>query len=182
MSRLGKTPVLIPKGVKVSEASGIVSVVGPKGTLTAPMQEGFSLRIETDQLFVDVDESKERPSSFHGLARALVSNMIVGVEKGFQRKLSLIGVGYRATVQGDLLDLELGYSHPTKLEIPKSIQVSVEKSVTITISGIDKQAVGQFAAMVRAQRPPEPYKGKGIRYENEFVRKKAGKAAKGKAG
>jgi large subunit ribosomal protein L6 len=106
--------------------------------------------------------------------------MVIGVSKGFEKRLSLVGVGYRAAVQGNQLDLQLGFSHPTKVVIPKSVQVSVDKSVTIIIQGIDKQVVGQFAATVRSMRPPEPYKGKGIRYEEEYVRKKAGKAAKGK--
>ena len=182
MSRLGKTPVLIPKGVKIKTMADQVTVEGPKGTLTKPLHKGFSLRIEEDQLFVDVDPAVKNPPSFHGLVRALVSSMIIGVSKGFEKKLSLIGVGYRASVQGQLLDLQLGYSHPMQLPIPKSIQVAIEKSVAITISGIDKQVVGQFAAEVRSKKPPEPYKGKGVRYENEYVRKKAGKAAKGKAG
>ncbi|SRR3989339_715052 len=182
MSRLGKTPVLIPKGVKVKVVGDQVTVEGSKGTLSKPLYKGFSLKIEEEQLFVEVDEAVKNPPSFQGLVRALVSCMIQGVSKGFEKKLSLIGVGYRASVQGQVLDLQLGFSHPTQLPIPKTIQVAVEKSVVITVSGIDKQVVGQFAAEVRAKKPPEPYKGKGIRYENEYVRKKAGKAAKGKSG
>jgi len=182
MSRLGKTPILIPKGVKVKTVGEVVTIEGPKGTLSGPLHRGFALRIEGDHLFVDEDAKIENPPSFHGLARALVSNMIQGVFKGFEKKLSLIGVGYRAAVQGQVLDLQLGYSHPTQLPIPKGVQVSVEKSVLITVTGVNKQEVGQFAAAIRAKKPPEPYKGKGIRYENEYVRKKAGKAAKGKAG
>ena len=182
MSRLGKTPVLIPKGVKIKVIGEQVTVEGPKGTLSKPIQKGFSLRVEEDLLFVEVDEKIQNPPSFHGLARALISCMIQGVSKGFEKKLSLIGVGYRAAIQGQFLDLQLGFSHPTQLPIPKSVLVAVEKSTLITVSGIDKQVVGQFAAEVRAKKPPEPYKGKGIRYENEHVRKKAGKAAKGKSG
>ena len=119
-------------------------------------------------------------SAMHGLYRSLINNMVIGVNKGFEKRLSLIGVGYRAAVSGNKIDLQLGFSHPTALEIPKEIEVKVEKSTKIIISGMDKQAVGQFAASVRAVRPPEPYKGKGVRYEDEYVRKKAGKAAKGK--
>jgi large subunit ribosomal protein L6 len=182
MSRLGKTPVLIPAGVKVKVTGDTVTVEGAKGTLSGPLHKGFSLRVDGNHLFVDVDEKIENPPSFQGLVRALVANMIIGVSKGFEKKLSLIGVGYRATVQGQFLDLQLGFSHPTQLPIPKAINVAIEKSTMITITGIDKQAVGQFAAAIRAKKPPEPYKGKGIRYENEYVRKKAGKAAKGKAG
>ncbi len=182
MSRLGKTPVLIPKGVKVKVVGEQVTVEGPKGTLSKPMHKGFSLKIEEDHLLVEANEKEQSPGSFHGLVRALVSCMIQGVSKGFEKKLSLIGVGYRAAVQGQQLDLQLGFSHPVQLPIPKSVTVAIEKSTLITISGIDKQIVGQFAAEIRAKKPPEPYKGKGVRYENEYVRKKAGKAAKGKAG
>ncbi len=180
MSRLGKTPILIPKGVTIKVTDGQVTVEGPKGTLTKPLIKGFILKIEGESLCVDVDESVKSPPSFRGLVRAIVSCMIEGVAKGFEKKLSLIGVGYRAAVQGQLLDLQLGFSHPTKLTIPSNLKVSVEKSTLITVAGIDKQAVGQFAAEVRAIRPPEPYKGKGVRYEKEHVRKKAGKASKGK--
>jgi large subunit ribosomal protein L6 len=182
MSRLGKTPILMPKGIEVKVTNGVVHVKGPKGTLTAPLQEGVSLRLEGEKVFIDVDESKEIPSAVHGLYRSLVSNMIVGAHKGFEKRLSLIGVGYRAAVQGQVLDLQLGFSHPTQIKIPKTVQVAVDKSTLIIITGADKQAVGQFAAAVRSMKPPEPYKGKGIRYENEYVRKKAGKAAKGKTG
>lgn len=182
MSRLGRTPVLIPKGVEVKVVDGVIHVKGPKGSLSEALKEGFSIKIEEAQLFVEADEKIENPPAFHGLMRALVRNMIEGVSKGYEKKLTLIGVGYRAAVQGEMLDLELGFSHPTKLPIPKTLQVMVEKSTMIMITGTDKQSVGQFAASIRAIKPPEPYKGKGIRYENERVRKKAGKAAKGKTG
>jgi large subunit ribosomal protein L6 len=182
MSRLGRTPVLIPKGVEVKIVDGVIQVKGPKGTLSEALKKGFSIKIEEAQLFVEADEKIENPPAFHGLMRALVRNMIEGVSKGYEKKLTLIGVGYRAAIQGQMLDLELGFSHPTKLPIPKTLQVMVEKSTMIMITGTDKQSVGQFAASIRAIKPPEPYKGKGIRYENERVRKKAGKAAKGKTG
>ncbi len=182
MSRLGRTPVLIPKGVEVKVVDGVVHVKGPKGALSEQLKNGFLIKVDGDQLFIETDEKVENPPAFHGLMRALVRNMIEGVSKGYQKKLTLIGVGYRAAVQGQLLDLELGFSHPTKLPIPQTLQVMVEKSTMIIISGSDKQSVGQFAASIRAVKPPEPYKGKGIRYENERVRKKAGKAAKGKTG
>ncbi len=182
MSRLGKTPVPLPDKVEVKIANGMIVATGPKGTLSIPAIAGVSFNIEGNRLIVMRDESIELPKTTHGLYRAMINNLIIGVHKGFEKKLNLIGVGYRAQVQGNSLDLQLGFSHPTNIEIPKGIQVVVEKSVTVTISGIDKHAVGQFAAAVRAMRPPEPYKGKGIRYENEFVRKKAGKSAKAKAG
>lgn len=180
MSRLGKTPVPLPDKVEVTLANGVVRVKGPKGSLDMPAPAGISVQIEQNLLWVHKDEQVEMPRPTHGLFRALINNMIIGVSKGFERKLGLVGVGYRAAVQGKKLDLQLGFSHPTHLPIPDGVTVTVEKSVTITIQGIDKHTVGQFAAAVRAMKPPEPYKGKGIRYENEFVRKKAGKAAKGK--
>lgn len=182
MSRLGKSPITLPKGIEVKVVSGVVHVKGAKGSLSHPLENGIGVKVEADHLIVEKDEKVELPKPTHGLYRALINNMVVGVSKGFEKRLALIGVGYRAAVQGQLLDLQLGFSHPTKLSIPQGVHVAVDKSTTIIITGIDKHAVGQFAAAVRAKRPPEPYKGKGIRYEGEFVRKKAGKAAKGKTG
>jgi large subunit ribosomal protein L6 len=181
MSRYGKTPIALPKGVEVKMAQGQVKVKGPKGELSLPVKQGISFKIEGDKVLVHSEEKAALPKAMHGLFRSLVQNMIIGVSKGFEKKLSLVGVGYRAAVQGSQLDLQLGFSHPTKVAIPKGVNVSVDKSVTIIVQGIDKQMVGQFAATVRSLRSPEPYKGKGIRYEDEYVRKKAGKAAKGKA-
>lgn len=181
MSRLGKSPIELPKNVEAKVQDGKIIVKGPKGTLEFADIEGLKLRVEEGRLFVEFDERVKVPGVTHGLYRATINNMVVGVSKGFEKKLNLVGVGYRAALQGHNLDLQLGYSHPTQLAIPKNVQVEVDKSTTIIVRGIDKQAVGQFAAMVRGMRPPEPYKGKGIRYENEYVRKKAGKAAKGKA-
>lgn len=181
MSRLGKSPIEIPKNVEVKILDGKVQVKGPKGALEFPSADGLKLRTEEKRLFVEFDEKLNVSGKTYGLYRATINNMVIGVSKGFERRLLLIGVGYRAAMQGHHLDLQLGFSHPTQLPIPKSVQVEIDKSTTIIIRGIDKQAVGQFAAMVRSKRPPEPYKGKGIRYENEYVRKKAGKAAKGKA-
>jgi large subunit ribosomal protein L6 len=180
MSRLGKMPIELPDKVEVRVANGQVQVKGPKGTVTRECLPGINVKIEDKRAFVTADESAEILGKDYGLQRALINNMIIGVSKGFEVRLSLIGVGYRAAVQGQMLDLQLGFSHPTKVAIPKGVNVVVEKSVLIIISGIDKHIVGQFAATVRGKKPPEPYKGKGIRYEQEFVRKKAGKAAKGK--
>lgn len=180
MSRLGKSPIPLPKGVEIKVEKGSLSIKGPKGTLTMALPQGISLKIEGERAHVVRDEKVEMPRTTYGLCRATVNNMIVGVSSGFEKKLSLIGVGYRAAVQGDKLDLQLGFSHPTQVAIPKTVKVTVDKSVTVIITGTDKHAVGQFAAAVRAMKPPEPYKGKGIRYEDERVRKKAGKAAKGK--
>lgn len=180
MSRLGKSPIPLPEKVEVKIADGMVHAKGPKGNLSMPAQKGISVKIEDGRLHIEKDEKIEMPKTTHGLYRALINNMVMGVSKGFEVRLNLIGVGYRAAVQGSMLDLQLGFSHPTQLKIPKGVNITVEKSVTIIISGIDKHLVGQFAAQVRGMKPPEPYKGKGIRYENEYVRKKAGKAAKGK--
>jgi large subunit ribosomal protein L6 len=180
MSRLGKSPIPLPDKVEVKIADGKVHAKGPKGNLSIPAHKGISVRVEAGRLLVEKDEKVEMPKTTHGLYRALINNMILGVTKGFEVKLALVGVGYRAAVQGQMLDLQLGFSHPTQIPIPKGVAVTVDKSVTIIITGIDKHLVGQFAAAVRGMKPPEPYKGKGIRYENEFVRKKAGKAAKGK--
>ena len=180
MSRLGKTAIIIPKGVDVNVSGNTVTVKGPKGTLQHNLVDGLSTQIESGNLFVKFDETQGLDPKFYGLHRAIIKNMVEGVSKGFEVKLNLIGVGYRATVQGTKVDLQLGFSHPIQLPIPKGVNVAIDKSVNITITGADRQVVGQFAATIRSKKKPEPYKGKGIRYENEVVRKKAGKAAKGK--
>jgi large subunit ribosomal protein L6 len=180
MSRLGKSPIPMPDKVEVKITDGMIHVKGPKGNLSAPVASGISVQTKDHHLLVIKDENVEMPKTTHGLHRALINNMVIGVSKGFEKRLSLIGVGYRAAIQGQNLDLQLGFSHPAHVPIPKGVNVTVDKSVLIIIQGIDKHLVGQFAAAVRAMKPPEPYKGKGVRYEGEFVRKKAGKAAKGK--
>lgn len=182
MSRLAKTPIAIPKGVELKAGKeGNLIFKGPKGSLELKLPVGLNLKIEGHEAFLERDETLQPEKAVHGLYRSLIKNNIVGVAEGFEVKLTLIGVGYRAAVQGNKLDLSLGYSHPTQIEIPKSIQIAIEKGTAISIKGSDKREVGQFAASVRAMKPPEPYKGKGVRYEKEFVRKKEGKAAKGKA-
>lgn len=182
MSRLGKTPVSLPKGVEIKAAKdGAVHVKGPKGTLELKFPTGISLHIEGDAATVNRDEVLAPSKALHGLFRSLLKNAVQGVTEGFEVKLTLIGVGYRANVMGNKLDMQLGFSHPTQIMIPKTIQVTVDKGTAIIIKGTDKREVGQFAAAVRGMKPPEPYKGKGVRYENEYVRKKEGKAAKGKA-
>lgn len=181
MSRLAKKPIAVPNGVEVkTSADGHVHVKGPKGSVQVKLAQGLNLQKEGNELHVNRDETIELDKAQHGLFWALMRNAILGVSEGFEKKLSLIGVGYKAAVSGSKLDLQLGYSHPTALEIPTTLQVTVEKGTAISIKGSDRHEVGQFAAAVRAMKPPEPYKGKGIRYENEFVRKKEGKAAKGK--
>ncbi|HSX25795.1 MAG TPA: 50S ribosomal protein L6 [Chlamydiales bacterium] len=182
MSRLGKTPISIPKGVEIKTSrEGLLTIKGPKGSLELKLPTGLHLKIEGTVAIIERDEKVAPDGALHGLFRSLLKNNVIGVSEGYEVKLTLIGVGYRANVQGSKLDLQLGYSHPTALNIPKNIQVAVDKGTAISIKGADKREVGQFAAAVRAMKPPEPYKGKGVRYENEYVRKKEGKAAKGKA-
>ena len=178
MSRKGKIPIVLPKGVGVTVTEGLVTVKGPKGTLTQMIDLGVDLTHEGEFLHVSTKEKSREMSRLHGLSHALIQNMVKGTSVGFERRLEMVGVGYRAAVQGSLIDVQVGYSHPTKLEIPHGLHVKVEKNTIITITGIDKQAVGQFAAEIRSKRPPEPYQGKCIRYEGEYVRRKAGKAAK----
>lgn len=180
MSKLGKSPIPLPKGVEIKVDSEAIHVKGPKGTLSYPLTKGISVKVQEGVAIVERDDKVEMPKTTHGIYRALLNNMVVGVSKGFEVRLMMMGVGYRAAVQGQKIDLQVGFSHPTQLPIPKAVQVAVDKSNIIIITGIDKQVVGQFAASVRAVKPPEPYKGKGIRYEKEYVRKKAGKAAKAK--
>lgn len=180
MSRKGKLPIALPKGVEVKVNPNEVHVKGPKGTLHQKLVPGIEITVDGAELVVGLSEEHQDKGNFHGLYRSLIQNMVQGTSVGFERKLEMIGVGYRAAVQGNLLDLQIGFSHPTKLPIPQGIQVKVDKNTNITVTGIDKQMVGQFAATVRAVRPPEPYQGKGIRYEGEYVRKKAGKAAAAK--
>jgi large subunit ribosomal protein L6 len=177
MSRKGKLPIPLPQGVEVKVSEIEVVVKGPKGTLHQKLVPGIDVKIGDNHVIVSKTDENSDLDHFHGLYRTLIYNMVEGTTKGFERQLEMIGVGYRAAVQGELLDLQLGFSHPTKLPIPKGLSVKVDKNTLITISGSDKHLVGQFAAIVRSKRPPEPYQGKGIRYVGEYVRKKAGKAA-----
>lgn len=182
MSRLGKTPVSVPKGVEIKVTKeGAVHIKGPKGANEMKLPPGISLKIEGGTVVVERNETLVPSKALHGLYRALLKNALIGAADGFEIRLALVGVGYRANVAGNKLDMQLGFSHPTMIDIPKGVQVTVDKGIAILIKGSDKREVGQFAAAVRAMKPPEPYKGKGVRYENEYVRKKEGKAAKGKA-
>jgi large subunit ribosomal protein L6 len=180
MSRKGKAPIPLAKGVEIKLNGSTLTVKGPKGTLTREIVPAIQVVVENDHLQINLAPGHEDMNNFHGLYRSLINNMVVGSSQGFVKKLEMIGVGYRAAVQGQLLDLQVGYSHPTKLTIPQGVQVTVEKNTTIIIVGTDPQQIGQFAAQVRAIRPPEPYQGKGIRYVGEYVRKKAGKSASAK--
>jgi large subunit ribosomal protein L6 len=180
MSRLGKLPISVPKGTQVAVNGSQLVVKGPKGTLSRELAPEIELKVEANEVLVNLASHAQSKGNLHGLWRQLINNMVLGTTSGFEKKLQLIGVGYRAAVQGKVLDLQVGYSHPTQIAIPEGIEVKIDKNVSISITGIDKQKVGQFAANVRAFRKPEPYKGKGIRYEDEYVRRKAGKAGKSK--
>lgn len=181
MSRLAKRPIDLPKGVELKVVNGTAQVKGPKGTVSLELKKGLELKVEGSHVMLNLSKGEKVEGEIHGLYWSLLKNKIVGVSEGFEKRLTMIGVGYRAAVKGTKLDIQVGFSHPTELEIPKDIKVTIDKSGEIVINGVDKHLVGQFAASVRALKPPEPYKGKGIRYKDEFVRKKAGKAAKAKA-
>ena len=176
MSRIGKQPVPIPPGVEVSLRGGVLEVKGPKGSVSERMPRGIAVEIAGGSVrFTRADERKPTRAA-HGLARALAANMVRGVREPFVRELEIQGVGYRAEASAKNLTLQLGFSHPVVVPIPPGIKVSVEKNVSIRVEGVNRQQVGQFVADVRALRPPEPYKGKGVRYLNERVRRKVGKA------
>lgn len=180
MSKVGKLPVIIPKGVKVDLGDSRISVNGPKGSLNRVLHEKVNVKIEGDSIVVTRPSDIKSHRSLHGLTRALIQNMVTGVTDGFTKTLELVGVGYRAEVKDKLLELNIGKSHPILLRPPEGISISVErKGNKILVSGIDKQLVGQTAATIRKFRPPEPYKGKGIKYIDEVIRRKAGKAAGG---
>ena len=176
MSRIGKKPISLPAGVKVTVDGNTVTVQGPKGTLTQALPEEITITQEDNQILVQRANDDKQQRSFHGLSRALIANMVEGVTNGFEKKLELVGVGYRAQMQGKKLVISIGFSHPVEVDAPEGIEFEVPAPTRITIKGIDKQLVGNTAAHIRAIRKPEPYKGKGIKYENEFIRRKAGKA------
>ncbi|MEB3215468.1 MAG: 50S ribosomal protein L6 [Nostocales cyanobacterium 94392] len=180
MSRIGKQPITLPSKVQVTINGAKVSVKGPKGELSRELPTQVSVSQEGETLTVSRQDDSRVARQMHGLSRTLVSNMVEGVSKGFQRQLKLQGVGYRAQLKGRDLVLNVGYSHPVEIPPPEGVQFAIEeKGVAIVVSGYDKEVVGNTAARIRAVRPPEPYKGKGIRYDNEIVRRKAGKAGKG---
>jgi large subunit ribosomal protein L6 len=176
MSRIGKAPIAVPQGVEIKHAGSAVEVKGPKGTLSHKIPTGISLHVEDNVAHVNRDGDGKRSRSLHGLVRTLIANMVTGVTQGFEKKLEIVGIGYRANLQGRNLQLSLGYSHPVLYAIPEGVEVMVDKQTNITVAGIDKQKVGQVAAEIRSFRKPEPYKGKGIRYVDEQVRRKAGKS------
>jgi large subunit ribosomal protein L6 len=179
MSRIGKLPIAIPAGVTVTiAAENEVTVKGPKGTLSRKLSADMTIAQEEGKLTVTRPNDLKRFKAMHGLTRTLINNMVVGVTEGYVKKLDIIGTGYRAAKAGKKLTLNLGYSHPVEMEDPDGVTSEVEGTNKIIVSGIDKEKVGQYAANIREKRPPEPYKGKGIKYENEYIRRKAGKAGK----
>lgn len=175
MSRTGKRPVTIPSGVTASLEGGLVSVKGPKGTLSIPMADEVTYALEDNQLTVGPANPTKRARSFWGMQRTLIQNLVTGVTEGFSKTLEITGVGYRANAQGRKLKLQLGYSHDVDLEVPDGLEVKTPDQTTVEISGIDAQKVGQFAAEIRRWRKPEPYKGKGIKYRGEYIFRKEGK-------
>ena len=175
MSRTGKKPVAMPAGVSATVEGGMVSVKGPKGVLTLPMEKEVTYTLEGDTLAVKPANDTTRARAFWGMQRTMIQNLVTGVTQGFSKTLEITGVGYRASAQGRKLKLQLGYSHDVDLEVPEGIDVKTPDQTTVEISGMDAQKVGQFAAEIRRWRKPEPYKGKGIKYRGEFIFRKEGK-------
>lgn len=178
MSRIGKLPVHIPDGVEVKVENNLVSAKGPMGSESVQIREEIEVKIDGKEIVLTRKDDDRKSRSLHGLSRTLVQNVVTGVKEGFTKKLEIQGVGYRAQMQGTAINLQLGYSHPIVIEPPQGIKIAVEANTKITVTGSNKQMVGDVAAQIRSKRPPEVYKGKGIRYEGEFVRRKAGKAGK----
>lgn len=178
MSRIGKQPIEIPNGVKITVDDLLVTVNGPKGTLSRTILDLVSIDIGEKNLTVNRQDDSIKARSAHGLTRTLINNMVTGVTKGFERALEINGVGYRAEIKGDVLALSLGYSHPINFQLPVGITVEVDKMTKLLVKGIDKEMVGQTAAKIREFRSPEPYKGKGVKYADEVILRKAGKTGK----
>ncbi len=179
MSRIGRQPIKLPDTVKVTKNNDQLTVTGPKGSLNITLPRSIQFTQKENQLFLTSTNTEAK--ALHGLTRSLLQNAVVGVTSGFEKRLELVGTGYRVKTEGSKIILSLGFSHPIYLDTPKDVSLSIESNNIIIIKGIDKQLVGQAAANIRSLRPPEPYKGKGIRYQGELVRRKAGKAAKGAA-
>ncbi len=175
MSRIGKMPVIIPKGVKIEVNDNKIKVSGEKGTLEETIHPDIQIKVDEDKIYVSRPSESKFHKSLHGLSRSLIDNMVKGVSSGFEKVLEIQGVGYRATLEGSKMVIQVGYSHPIKVDPPKGIEFEVEKQKIIKIKGIDKKLVGETAARIRVLRKPEPYKGKGIRYIDEVVRRKVGK-------
>lgn len=180
MSRIGKAPIPIPQGVTVTIAGTEVKVKGPKDELKMSHRPELAVTQEEGKLVVSIKQNDRIVAGLHGLTRTLIANMVHGVTQGFQRNLDIVGVGYRAAVEGKKLVMQLGYSHPVEIPIPDGLTVTVTKNTALTVVGSDKQMLGDFCSFVRSRRPPEVYKGKGVKYQGEIIRRKAGKAAGGK--
>ncbi len=179
MSRIGRLPIDIPAGAEVKvEANNKVTVKGPKGTLVKELPVEMDIKVENNQVIVSRPNDLKRMKSLHGLTRTLINNMVIGVTEGYKKTLEINGVGYRGQKQGKVLNLSLGYSHPVEMEDPEGIEVTMDGQNIIIVSGIDKEKVGQYAAEIREKRKPEPYKGKGIKYQDEVIRRKVGKTGK----
>ena len=178
MSRIGKKPIDIPSGVEVKIDGNVVTAKGPKGTESVEYRDEVKVSIKDNQVIVEINSDDRKANALHGLYRTLISNAITGVSQGFTRKLEIVGVGYRASMEGTKLNMALGYSHPVVIEPPAGITFAVEANTKITVSGTNKQTVGDISAIIRGKRPPEVYKGKGVKYEGEYIRRKAGKAGK----
>ena len=177
MSRIGRKPIELPTGVEAKLQDSHLDIKGSKGTLSLDLTRGIGLEIAENQIIVKKTKESKEASALWGLTRALVANMVEGVTKGYEKKLELQGVGFRMAIKGKSLDLALGFSHPVVIDIPEGLEVKIEENNILLITGIDKQAVGQFAAEIKKLKPVEPYKGKGFRYVGEYVRRKAGKKA-----
>ena len=175
MSRVGKKPILVPAGVEITVNGNEVTVKGPKGTLTKVFSQELTIKLENNELVVERPNDLPTVRAIHGTTRALINNMVIGVSEGFKKTLNLVGVGYRAAEKNNGLDMALGYSHPVIIDAVSGIKMTVEKNTTIHIEGIEKDVVGQVAADIRSKREPEPYKGKGVKYSDEVVRRKEGK-------
>jgi large subunit ribosomal protein L6 len=176
MSRIGNAPIDMPKGVELSVKGDEVEVKGPKGTLTQTIDPSLEVSVDDGTVTIARSNDERQTRALHGLSRALINNMVTGVSEGFSKELTIVGVGYRAALKGKDLEIQVGYSHPVVIDAVDGIDFEVPENTKIIVSGIDKQKVGQVAANIRSVRPPEPYKGKGIRYSDEYVRRKAGKA------
>ena len=176
MSRIGRKPIALSQGATLSVKDGMVAVKGPKGELSTPLVPGIEVKVEENNVIVSRENEEKQTRAFHGMMRALINNMVTGVTTGFERQLEIVAVGYRAQVQGKKLILNLGYSNPVEYDPPKGIEVETDGPTKVKVKGIDKQQVGQVSAVIRGFRPPEPYKGKGIRYAGEHIIRKAGKA------
>jgi large subunit ribosomal protein L6 len=178
MSRIGKKPITLPKGVQATLSNGVVAVKGPKGELKKPVAKGVTVKVASSEITLERADNAPATRSAHGMMRALLANMVTGVSAGFERKLEINGVGYKADVAGQKLNMSLGFSHPVVFELPKGVSAKVDKNVVI-LASIDKEQLGETASKIRAIRPPEPYKGKGIKYVDEVIRRKVGKTGAG---